>query len=365
MAPLPLLTGTNAAPSGGVSVSQLGYEGRAADDQMVSDMVCGYGCANGVESDHVIEERHVVTGAVPSDLFGTWYHNGPGQMERGGVSLSQPFDGDGFVTALSLRDGRAHFRSRFVATAQREEEERRGRFLYRGAFSAGNPAGGVLFNPFDLDVKNVSNTGLLAWRGEGGAPELLSLHEAGLPHRLCARTLRTLGETDLGGGIEGGVLAAHYRTTADRVTNFGAEVVGGRDSRVVFYEWERPDLKGAAAALEPPELLSKTVYTIDNGAFGFYHDHAVTQSSYILYENPTRLDLRRFFTQYALGRASIAECIQYDGESRSLRLHLLPRPRPGLRSAEAARCSFDIGPGFVFHIIKCVCAPSAEVGFLR
>ena len=37
--------------------------------------------------------------------------------------------------------------------------------LYRGAFGVGNPEGGGLFNPFDISVKGVANTGVVHWGG--------------------------------------------------------------------------------------------------------------------------------------------------------------------------------------------------------
>ena len=280
--------------------------------------------------------------------------------------LSQPFDGDGLITALSLRDGRAHFRSRFVQTRAYIEEEREGRWLYRGAFASGNPSGGLFFNPFYFSAKNVSNTGLLPWRAGG---ELLSLHEAGLPHRVDGRTLRTLGgETDLGGVVEGGVLAAHPRTTHDRIINFSAEQ-GQGEGRLTFYEWERrraSDDAPAASAAAPttaipdpdpePALLSKVSFGGVAG-LGFYHDHAITSKYYCVVENPTSIDTRRLLLEYMIGRCSIAETIAFD-EERPMVLHLLPRPgRPGGEAGAegpgaAQRLRFDIGPGFVFHLIN-------------
>ena len=43
-------------------------------------------------------------------------------------------------------------------------------------------------------------TGVLQWAGR-----LFSLHESGLPYELNPESMSTLGETDLGGSIEGKV----------------------------------------------------------------------------------------------------------------------------------------------------------------
>jgi len=34
-----------------------------------------------------------------------------------GQRIHHPFDGDGMISAIAFRDGRAHFRNRFVRTA--------------------------------------------------------------------------------------------------------------------------------------------------------------------------------------------------------------------------------------------------------
>ena len=53
------------------------------------------------------------------------------------------------------------------------EEQTHGRALYRGAFSVGDPSGGGrLFNPLNLAVKAIANTGVLRWAGR-----TFALHE--------------------------------------------------------------------------------------------------------------------------------------------------------------------------------------------
>jgi hypothetical protein len=75
-----------------------------------------------------------VTGTIPAALEGTYFRNGPGLFEFGGQRLRHPFDGDGLVTALSVSSGRAHFRSRYVRTAERTAEQAAGRLLYPCTF---------------------------------------------------------------------------------------------------------------------------------------------------------------------------------------------------------------------------------------
>jgi carotenoid cleavage dioxygenase-like enzyme len=70
------------------------------------------------------------------------------------------------VCSWAIRGGRCHFRNRFVRTDAFCAEQAAGRPLFRGAFSAGDPSGrGGWFNPLDLSIKAIANTGVLHWAG--------------------------------------------------------------------------------------------------------------------------------------------------------------------------------------------------------
>ena len=112
--------------------------------------------------------------------------NGPGLFEVGGMKVPQPFDGDGMIALFAFKDGRAFFANRYVRTAGFVAEQQAQRLLFRGAFSVGNPSGGLPFisyNPFDLSVKGIANTGVVHWGGK-----LLALFEVGA---WASRRLRT------------------------------------------------------------------------------------------------------------------------------------------------------------------------------
>ena len=140
-----------------------------------------------------------MSGAIPAELEGTLFRNGPGLLELGGKKLNQPFDGDGMVVRLALRGGRAHFKNAYVRTSGYDAEQSAGRWLFKGAFATGNPSGGWFFNPFDFSVKNVANTHVVQWpqRTAAGQPgRLWALWEGGLPHELDPATLATRGESN-------------------------------------------------------------------------------------------------------------------------------------------------------------------------
>ena len=81
----------------------------------------------GVELEGV--ELTAARGAIPPELVGTLYRNGPGRLERGGQWVHHPFDGDGMITALRFAGGKAELRNRFVRTEGWQAEELADKFL--------------------------------------------------------------------------------------------------------------------------------------------------------------------------------------------------------------------------------------------
>ncbi len=239
-----------------------------------------------------------IEGAIPADLRGTLFRNGPGLLEIGGIKLDQPFDGDGMVLRFTFdASGRVTFRNRYVRTAGYSAEQAAGRMLFKGAFATGRTVPGW-FNPFDFNVKNVANTHVVQW-----GRRLWALWEGGLPHELDPNSLETLvnpsngaAESNWDGAISGkGPFAAHFKvlfgddtrkSSAKRLVNFGAGR-SGDDAQITFYEFG-----------EDASLIQKLGVTLKGAAFGFFHDFVVTENYYALFANPVRLDTTRLLTQY-------------------------------------------------------------------
>ena len=99
-------------------------------------------------------------GEVPKELFGTFYRNGPGQLERNGDWVHHPFDGDGMITAMRFENGEVKITNKFVRTEGWESEQKAKKFLFRGVFGTQKP-GGIIANAFDLRLKNIANTNVL------------------------------------------------------------------------------------------------------------------------------------------------------------------------------------------------------------
>ena len=75
-------------------------------------------------------------GAVPEELRGTLYRNGPGRLERAGLRVHHPFDGDGMITALHFDADGVRCSNRFVRTSGWQAEEKAGKVLFRGVFGS-------------------------------------------------------------------------------------------------------------------------------------------------------------------------------------------------------------------------------------
>ncbi|HBI19538.1 MAG TPA: apocarotenoid-15,15'-oxygenase, partial [Brevundimonas sp.] len=60
-------------------------------------------------------ENMVVIGAIPLDIDGVYVRNTENPIQQP-IGRYHPFDGDGMIHAISLKDGKAAYRNRFVRT---------------------------------------------------------------------------------------------------------------------------------------------------------------------------------------------------------------------------------------------------------
>ncbi len=161
-------------------------------------------------------------GAVPADLKGSFYRNGPAQMQYGDQYASHWFDGDGLIHRIAIEDGQAVHQARFAETKKRREEQAAGKFLSPGFGTLGDESYSVE-GPDDV---NAANTSVLVVNGE-----LLALWEAGSAFAMDAETLETRGPKTWRDDLKGMPFLAHPKVEPDgRVWNLA---VGG--DRVGIY----------------------------------------------------------------------------------------------------------------------------------
>ena len=268
-----------------------------------------------------------IEGEIPADLTGTLWRNGPGLLDVQGQRVQHPFDGDGMICAIAIKDGQAHFRNRYVRTAGYVAEQAAGQILYRGVFGTQKP-GGWLANAFDTKIKNIANTQVIYWGGK-----LLALWEAAEPHRLDPQTLETLGLEDFGGQLKpGSAFAAHpwidpasqFDQGEPCLVNFS--ITAGLSFTLTIYELS---LAGAIVRQHNHPLPG----------FAFIHDFAITPNYCVFFQNPVDFNPLPFLA----GLKSAGECIKFRPDQMT-RMIVVPRSQPRPQPIVLAAPS-----GFVFH----------------
>lgn len=210
----------------------------------------------------------VIEGRLPAALRGRYFRNGPGLMQRGGQRYRHWFDGDGFVQAWTLADGRASHRGRFVQTDKFRAEQAAGRLLlpaFGTAIRAELPVRGP-------DSVNTANTSVLA-QGD----KLYALWEGGSAYELDPATLATRGVKAWSEELRGMPFSAHPKVEPDgTVWNFGTA-----NGRLAVYQID------AAGQVRRHAVL-------DVGAPAMLHDFAVSQRHLVFLLAPITLDRAAF-----------------------------------------------------------------------
>jgi carotenoid cleavage dioxygenase len=193
-----------------------------------------------------------VEGELPRELQGTFYRNGPNPAfePRG---LYHWFDGDGMIHAITLRDGRAAYRNRWVRSAGLAEERAAGRALFPGTLG---------MTPTEAPrIKNTGNTNIV-WH----AGKLLALMEAAFPTELVPCTLETIGEWTFAGQL-GTAMTAHPKIDPET----GEMLFFGYSPFPPYLVYHVVDRAGVLRRSEP----------IDMAWPSMIHDFAVTKDSVV------------------------------------------------------------------------------------
>ena len=247
-----------------------------------------------------------VLGEIPRDLNGTYYRNGPNPAYEPNGRYHW-FDGDGMIHAITLREGRASYRNRYVESRGLIEERAAGRALHRGLL--------------ELEVteaptfKNTGNTNIV-WH----AGKLLALMEAALPTALAPGTLATLAEYDFGGRLPG-PMTAHPKIDPET----GEMLFFGYSPMPPYLQYHVADRRGVLVRSE----------VIDVAWPSMMHDFAITRDHVIFLLCPLV-----FSFENVADRGGV---FSWEPE-RGTRLGVMPRSGGN----EAVRW-FDTDPCYVFH----------------
>lgn len=217
-----------------------------------------------------------IEGELPTELNGALFRTSASQHYRPvDTTRHHWFDSDGMVYAVYLREGRATFRIRYVATDALKLEMKEGRAIFSSNINGGKPPA---VPPGAPPAKNPANTNVTLFDNR------LLVFSSDLPHELRPDTLETVGRYDFNGGLTSGPgplpLTPHFKIDPDNgdmllFASLGSEVT-----------WYRADRDG--------NLLD--VHKFDVGVPTFLHDYTVTDDYAIFLVNPTMIRFENAMT---------------------------------------------------------------------
>lgn len=240
-----------------------------------------------------------IEGKIPDDFEGTYYRNGPNP-----IYPTQPyhwFDGDGMIHAVSIKDGKASYRNRFIQTSGFLKEYKEKKSLYNGILT-----GSTIKN----SSKNSSNTSII-WRNK----QLLSLWEGGEPYLLTPETLDTEGTYNFKETLR------HPFTAHPKIDPLNDELLffGYQAKEKPYLYYSIANSKGNIVHSTPIDLPYPVMM----------HDFAITENYTLFFDLPAIYGINGVEFKPELGA----------------RVGILPR-----RGMQKDICWFAIAPCFVFHV---------------
>lgn len=212
----------------------------------------------------------IVSGAIPADLLGTYYRNGPNARFAPIGSYTYPLDGDGMVHAVRFRSGRASYWNRYVRTASMAAEERAGRALWGGVMTPIMPSAELVAPELAGQYKDLPDVNVMHHAGR-----LLALAESARPFELT-EALDTIGPCYFDGKLPKGI-TAHPKL--DHAT--GELIVFRYDMVAPFLTWAIIGRDGRVTHAEEPIAT--------DGPF-MIHDFVITRNYLVLFVCPARFD---------------------------------------------------------------------------
>ncbi|MBF2018393.1 MAG: carotenoid oxygenase family protein [Rivularia sp. T60_A2020_040] len=212
----------------------------------------------------------IIEGEIPASLNGTLYRNGPGRLQRGGISVGHWFDGDGAILAVHLTGNNPSAVYRYAQTEEFKQEANAGKLLYG---NYGMTAPGAIWNQWLKPIKNAANTSVLAL-----PDKLLALWEGGNPHALDLDNLNTFEKDDLAGLDNGLAYSAHPKVDSQTGEIFNFGISPGLNATLNIY---KSDATG--------KIIKKAAHQL-NGV-PLVHDFVLAGQYLIFFIPPVRLNL--------------------------------------------------------------------------
>ncbi|KAF8852896.1 carotenoid oxygenase [Acephala macrosclerotiorum] len=211
-----------------------------------------------------------VLGSLPLDLDGTFYRVMPDPQLPPLFENDPWFNGDGNVSAFQIKDGRVHFKQRYVRTEKFIREREKEHALmgkYRNKYT----------DAVEFKIRSTANTNILYFNGT-----LLACKEDSPPYALNPNTLETLGLHDFNGQLPSLTFSAHPKI--DPVTKelvcFGYEAKGDGTPDICYY------------TVSPDGKFTEVVWLV-SPVVAMIHDFAVTENWVLFPLIPQTCDLER------------------------------------------------------------------------
>ncbi|KAH8646222.1 lignostilbene dioxygenase [Xylariales sp. PMI_506] len=211
-----------------------------------------------------------VKGKIPEAIDGTFYRVMPDPQFVPFIENDPWFNGDGNVSAFRIKDGKCHFKQKYVRTEKfiREREAQRALLgKYRNKYT----------DAVEFKVRSTANTNVIYFNGR-----LLACKEDSPPYSLDPETLETIGIEDFDGQLPSLTFTAHPKldNKTQELVCFGYEARGDGTRDVCYY------------TIDARGKFLETVWIVAPVA-GMIHDFAVTDNWVIFPIIPQVCDIER------------------------------------------------------------------------
>lgn len=221
--------------------------------------------------DELDVDKLKVIGEIPVDLQGVYMRNGP-NPEFPPIAYAYPFDGDGMIHAVTLRNGSASYRNRYVQTKYLLKERKAGKALY----------GGIL-HPVSIDPK---------WLDQNEDP--MNLKNGAFIH-IIRHAKKYLAFSE---GSEAYEMTAQLNTVGEWIPDLAKDVIPVCPHTRL--DPRTGDLWCINYALVPPYLTIYQInskgalvhkWDIDKPHSTMIHDFVLTENYVVIFECPAVFDL--------------------------------------------------------------------------
>ncbi|GAM40135.1 hypothetical protein TCE0_034f12246 [Talaromyces pinophilus] len=217
-----------------------------------------------------MQNLEVIKGKIPVELDGTFYRVMPDPHLPPRIENDAWFNGDGNIGAFRIKNGRCHFKQRYVRTEKLVREREAGCALMGGYRNKYTDA--VAFK-----IRSTANTNIVYFNGR-----LLACKEDSPPYAIDPETLETIGLDDFDGQLPSLTFTAHPKldpTTGEFIC-FGYEAKGDGTPDVCYF------------SIAPDGNFQDTVWLVAP-VVAMIHDFAVTENWILFPMIPQTCDIDR------------------------------------------------------------------------